>query len=201
MAADNKSLGQFLLDGIPPAPRGMPQVEVTFDVDANGILNVTAKDKSTNKSQSITIQGSSGLSKDDIERMQKDAQTHESEDKQKKEMVEAKNMAEQLIYTAEKSLKDLGDKVPTDVKTGVEAKIADAKKAKDGSDMNALKSATEALSNEMQKIGQYMNQQSQAGAAGPEAGAQGQAGPDASGQSGPSGDNVRDADFKEGEGK
>ncbi len=161
MAADNKSLGQFILDGIPPAPRGMPQVEITLDVDANGILNVTAKEKTTGKSQSITIQGSSGLSKDEIERMRKEAEAHASEDQQKKDLAEARNIAEQLVYTAEKGLKDAGDKVPADVKSGVEAKIAEVKKVKDGTDMAAIKSATEALSTETQKIGQYMNQQTQ----------------------------------------
>jgi molecular chaperone DnaK len=189
MAHDNKSLGKFILDGIPPAPRGMPQVEVTFDVDANGILNVTAKEKATGKTQKITIQGSTGLSKEDIEKMQKDAEMHAAEDQKKKDAAEAKNIAEQLIYTSEKALKDAGDKVPADVKTGIEAKIADLKKVKDGTDLAAIKTATEALSTEIQKIGQYMNQQTQTpptGDAG--AGAQGATGTDG---------NVRDADFKE----
>ena len=162
MAADNKSLGRFILDGIPPAPRGMPQVEVTFDVDANGILNVTAKERATNKSQSITIQGSSGLSKEDIAKMQKDAEVHATEDQKKKDLVEAKNIGEQLSYTAEKSLKDAGDKVPADIKSAVEAKIAAVKAVKDGTDLDAIKKATTELSDEMQKIGQYMNQQQQA---------------------------------------
>lgn len=162
MASDNKSLGRFILDGIPPAPRGMPQVEVTFDVDANGILNVTAKEKATGKSQSITIQGSSGLSKEDIEKMQKDASAHEAEDKQKKEVVEAKNMAEQLIYTSEKSLKDAGEKVPADIKTAIEGKVTALKGLKDGNDLAGIKKATEELSAELQKIGQYMNEQQKA---------------------------------------
>src|ERR1035437_2676092 len=134
MAADNKSLGKFILDGIPPAPRGMPQVEVTFDVDANGILNVKAKEKASGKEQSITIQGSSGLSKDDIAKMTKDAAAHEAEDKVKKDVVEAKNIAEQLIYTAEKSIKDAGDKITADVKTAVEGKVTVLKAVKDGED-------------------------------------------------------------------
>ncbi len=161
MAADNKSLGQFILDGIPPAPRGMPQVEVTFDVDANGILNVTAKDKASGKSQSITIQGSSGLSKDDIERMKRDADANAADDQKKRDIAEVKNAAEHLTYTSEKALRDAGDKVPADVKSSVEAKIADLKKAKDNPtpDLTAIKSATESLSTEIQKIGQYMNQQ------------------------------------------
>ena len=166
MAADNKSLGKFVLEGIPPAPRGMPQVEVTFDVDANGILNVKAMDKASGKSQTIRIEASSGLSKEDIEKMQKDAELHADEDLVKKETADTKNTAEMTIFTAEKSLKDAGDKVPADVKTGVEAKIAELRTAKEGSDMAAIKTATEALSNEMMKIGEVMNK---AGAA-PETG-------------------------------
>ncbi len=166
MAADNKSLGRFILDGIPPAPRGMPQVEVSFDVDANGILSVTAKDKASGKSQSIRIEASSGLSKEEIEKMQKDAELHADEDKQKKETADVKNTAEMIIFTAEKAIKDAGDKVPTDVKSGVEAKITELKTAKEGSDMAAIKTATEALSQEMMKIGEAMQK---AGAA-PETG-------------------------------
>ena len=157
MASDNKSLGKFILDGIPPAPRGMPQVEVTFDVDANGILNVKAKEKASGKEQSITIQGSSGLSKEDIDKMQKEAAAHEAEDKVKKEVVEAKNLAEQLVYTAEKSLKDAGDKISAEVKSGVEAKVTALKAVKDGSDLAGIKKAIDELSAEMQKIGEAMN--------------------------------------------
>ncbi|HRH25895.1 MAG TPA: molecular chaperone DnaK [Candidatus Paceibacterota bacterium] len=187
MASDNKSLGRFVLDGVPPAPRGMPQVEVTFDIDANGILNVKAKDKASGKEQSITIQGSSGLTKEDIERMQKDAEANASTDQAKRDLVEAKNLAEQLVYTAEKALKDAGDKVPADVKSGVETKVADLKKAKEGSDLPTIKSATELLSGELQKIGQHMNQANQQ--ATPEAENKGDAGEGASG-------NVRDAETK-----
>jgi molecular chaperone DnaK len=157
MASDNKSLGRFILDGIPPAPRGMPQVEVTFDVDANGILSVKAKDKATGKEQSIRIEARSGLSKEDIERMAKDAEAHADEDMKKKDLVEAKNIAEQLIYTSEKAIKDVGDKAPSDVKTSVEGKIAELKKAKEGDDMSAIKSATESLSTELSKIGEAMS--------------------------------------------
>jgi molecular chaperone DnaK len=157
MARDNKSLGRFILDGIPPAPRGMPQVEVSFDVDANGILNVKAKDKASNKEQSIRIEASSGLSKDDIERMKKDAEMNDADDKKKKDEVEVRNLAEQLIYTAEKAVKDNKDKVGADIVTAVEAKIADLKKAKEGTDMAAIKTATEALSTEMSKIGEAMS--------------------------------------------
>jgi molecular chaperone DnaK len=156
MAADNKSLGRFVLEGIPPAPRGMPQVEVTFDVDANGILSVTAKDKASGKSQSIRIEASSGLSKEEIEKMQKDAELHADEDAKKKDAADVKNTADMMVFTAEKSLKDAGDKVPDDVKTAVEAKIAEVKTAKEGSDLDAIKKATEALSNEMMKIGEAM---------------------------------------------
>ena len=162
MAADNKSLGRFILDGIPPAPRGMPQVEVTFDVDANGILSVTAKDKASGKSQSIRIEASSGLSKEEIAKMQKDAELHADEDIKKKETADTKNTAEMVIFTAEKGLKDAGDKVPADIKTGVEEKIAALKTAKDGDDLAVIKSATEALSNEMMKIGEAMNKAGQA---------------------------------------
>lgn len=159
MASDNKSLGRFVLEGIPPAPRGIPQVEVSFDVDANGILNVKAKDKSTGKEQTIRIEASSGLSKDDIEKMKKDAEMNEEADKKKKEVVEAKNFAEQLHYTAEKSLKDGGDKIPADVKATVEGKMEALKKAKEGDDLETIKKATEELSTELQKIGQYMQQE------------------------------------------
>ncbi len=157
MASDNKSLGRFILDGIPPAPRGMPQVEVTFDVDANGILNVKAMDKASGKTQSIRIEASSGLSKEDIEKMQKDAELHADEDKQKKDLADVKNTAEMIIFTAEKSVKDFGDKVDAVLKTSVEEKIAALKTAKEGSDMEAIKTATEALSGEMSKIGEAMS--------------------------------------------
>ena len=155
MAADNKSLGRFILDGIPPSPRGMPQIEVTFDIDANGILNVKAKDKTTGKEQSIRIEASSGLSKAEIERMQKDAEANAAEDQKKKDLVDAKNIAEQLIYTAEKSLKDAPG-VPDDIKAAVNEKITVLKKEKEGGTVDSIKSATEALSAEMQKIGEYM---------------------------------------------
>ncbi|HEY4490320.1 MAG TPA: molecular chaperone DnaK [Candidatus Paceibacterota bacterium] len=161
MSSDNKSLGRFILDGIAPAPRGMPQIEVTFDIDANGILNVKAKDKTTSKEQSIRIEASSGLSKDEIDRMQKEAEIHSEEDKKKREVVEVKNLAEQLVYTAEKSLKDAGDKVPADLKTAIEGKINNLKKEKDSGTPESIKKATEELSSELQKIGQYMSQQNQ----------------------------------------
>lgn len=152
MAAQNRSLGRFILDGIPPAPRGVPQVEVTFDVDANGILNVKAKDKTSGKEQSIRIEGSSGLSKEEVERMKREAEMNAADDAKKKEEIDLKNTAEQLAYAAEKALKDNADKIPADVKTDVETKIADLKRAKEGSDLAAIKSASEALNTSMSKI-------------------------------------------------
>jgi molecular chaperone DnaK len=190
MAGDNKSLGRFILDGIPPAPRGMPQVEVVFDVDANGILSVTAKDKSTGKTQSVRIEARSGLSDADVERMKKEADIHGEEDKKKKEAVEVKNIAEQSVYLAEKSLRDFKDKIPADVAKGVEGKIEELKKVKDGTDSGAIKSATEALSLELQKIGQYMSEQNKNAGATPNA--QEGAKTDSSSNEG----NVRDAETK-----
>ena len=159
LANDNRSLGRFILDGIPPAPRGVPQVEVSFDIDANGILNVKAKDKSSGKEQSIKIEGSSGLSKDDIERMQKEAEAHASEDQKKKDLAEARNLSEQMVYTAEKALKDAEGKITDEIKTGVNSKIAELKKVKDGEDIDLIKKATDELSKEMQKIGESMQKQ------------------------------------------
>lgn len=156
MATDNKTLGKFMLTGIPPAPRGVPQVEVSFDIDANGILNVKAVDKATNKEQSITITASSGLSKEEVEKMKQDAKSHEAEDNKKKEVIEVKNQAESLMFTAEKSLKDAGDKVKDDVKKEVEEKIKAVKDVKDKDDIEAIKKATEELSQTIQKIGEAM---------------------------------------------
>ena len=160
LVADNRSLGRFVLDGIPPSPRGVPQIEVTFDIDANGILNVKAKDKSSGKEQSIKIEGSSGLSKEEIEKMQKEAETHASDDAKKKEMVEVKNLAEQLIYTTEKALKEAEGKITPEIKKEVETKVEELKKVKDGEDMATIKTATENLSKEIQKIGEYMQKNS-----------------------------------------
>ncbi|KKP74711.1 MAG: Chaperone protein DnaK [Parcubacteria group bacterium GW2011_GWC1_35_21] len=157
MASDNKSLGRFILDGIPPAPRGIPQIEVTFDIDVNGILNVTAKDKASGKAQSIKIEASSGLKEEDIKKMQADAETHAEEDKKKRETVDVKNTAEMIIYTAEKALKDNEAKIPTDVKDAVSAKITALHGVKDGTNIDAIKKATEELSAEMSKIGEAMN--------------------------------------------
>jgi len=156
MAADNRTLGRFMLDGIPPAPRGLPQIEVTYDIDANGILNVKAQDKATGKEQKITITSSSGLSKEEIEKMKADATSHEEEDKKKKELIDVKNLAENLVYTSEKALKDAGDKVPEADKKEIETKITELKEATKGDDLEKIKTATETLSQAIQKIGQAM---------------------------------------------
>ena len=167
MAVDNKSLGRFILDGIPPAPRGVPQIEVSFDIDASGILSVTAKDKATNKTQSIRIEASTGLSKDEIERMQKDAELHAEEDKKKKELIEARNMADTLSYTTEKAIKDAGDKLTAEEKQPVEDAITELNKVKNGDDLEAIKKATEELSTKAQAIGQKLYAASQAEGAAP----------------------------------
>ena len=161
MAADNKTLGRFNLDGIPPAPRGMPQVEVTFDIDANGILSVKAKNKTTGKEQSIRIEARSGLSDADVEKMRKDAETHADEDKKKRELVEAQNAADQIIYAGEKALKEHGDKVGEDIKKNVQEKIDALKTARGGTDVGAIKSAADGLSGAMSAIGEAMSKQQQ----------------------------------------
>ncbi len=183
MAQYNKTLGRFMLDSIPPSPRGIPQIEVTFDIDANGILNVKAKDKATGKEQKIRIEASSGLSKEEIEKMKQDAQVHAEEDRKKKETVEIKNSADALVYTSEKSLRDAGEKLPTDIKKSIEEKIEVLKKVKEGDDIGAIKNASEDLSRELQKIGEMLYRQSGQG-----------------GQQQPPEENTRDADFKEGNG-
>jgi len=159
MAADNKSLGKFILDGIPPAPRGVPQIEVTFDIDANGILKVTAKDKATGRSQHITITASSGLSDVEVEQMKKDAEAHADEDRKRKELIEARNHADNTAYAAEKALKEFGDKVPADINSEIEAKVVEVRKAAEGEDVEAMKSATEALGQLIQKIGAAVYEQ------------------------------------------
>ena len=161
MTADNKSLGRFVLDGIPPAPRGVPQVEVTFDIDANGILNVKAQDKATGKEQSIKITGSTGLTREEVEKMTKDAEEHAKEDLEKKELIEAKNTADSLIFTAEKTLKDTGDKVDSNLKKEVEDKIADLKSVLETGTKEDLEKKTKDLSDSLQKVGQAMYSQGQ----------------------------------------
>ena len=153
MAADNKSLGRFILDGIPPAPRGVPQIEVTFDIDANGILNVSAKDKATGKSQSIRIEGSCGLSKEEIERMKKEAELHATEDQKKRELAEARNLADNLIYTTEKTLRESGDKISQGTKKEIEEKLGELRKAKEGDNIEEIKQKTQELSQAIQKVG------------------------------------------------
>jgi len=153
MAPDNKTLGRFILDGVPPAPRGIPQIEVSFDIDANGILSVNAKDKATGKEQSIRIEASSGMSKEDIEKMKKDADLHAEEDKKKKDLIDAKNMADTLIFTTEKTLKDYGDKVSEDAKKEIQEKIEALKKVKDSDNIEEIKKASEELSQSIQKVG------------------------------------------------
>lgn len=172
MAADNKTLGRFMLDGIPPAPRGVPQIEVTFDIDANGIVNVKAKDKATGKEQSIRIEASSGLSKEEIEKMKKDAETHAEEDKKKRELIEARNIADTMVYTTEKMMKDVEEKnasadaqhkieVTDDEKKAVNDALAKVKEVKDKDDVEAIKKASEELSKVAQVIGQKMYQAEQ----------------------------------------
>lgn len=156
MAVDNKSLGRFILDGIPPAPRGVPQIEVTFDIDANGILNVTARDKATGKEQKITITGSTGLDKQEVERMTQEAELHAQEDQKKKDEIEVKNQADTLAYTAEKSIKDAGDKIPQDTKADLEGKIKDLRDAIAAGNVEEIKKKQEVLSEALSKFGQTM---------------------------------------------
>src|SRR6266498_1616237 len=178
MAMDNKSLGKFILDGIPPAPRGMPQIEVTFDIDANGILKVTASDKATGRSQHITITASSGLSDTEVEKMRKDAEAHADDDRKRRDLIEARNNADNTVYAAEKALREFGEKVPAEVKSDVEAKVADVKKTAEGEDLDAIKATTQALGESIQKIGGAVYQGS---AAAPE----GEAGPNPNPDAGP----------------
>jgi molecular chaperone DnaK len=153
MAQDNKSLGRFILDGIPPAPRGLPQIDVTFDIDANGILNVSASDKATGREQKITITAGSGLDKAEVEKLRQDAEAHAAEDEKRRNEIELRNQADSLAYTAEKTLREQGDKVPEDVKTEVEAKVKLVRDALAGQDPDAVRNATQELSESMQKIG------------------------------------------------
>ena len=173
MANDNKTIGRFELTDIPPAPRGVPQVEVTFDIDANGILNVGAKDLGTGKEQSIVITASSGLSDDEIEKMVKDAELHATEDHQKREMIETRNQADGLVYTTEKALKEHGDKVDEETKKSIETALEELKTAMEGEDPEAIKSKTEALATVSQKLGEVMYQQAQSEAEAGDAGAEG----------------------------
>ncbi|HSH62729.1 molecular chaperone DnaK [Methyloceanibacter sp.] len=191
MAADNKMLGQFDLVGIPPAPRGVPQIEVTFDIDANGIVNVSATDKATGKEQSIRIQASGGLTDADIDRMVKEAESHAEDDKKRRELVETRNQAEALVHSTERMLKDFGDKVPAGDKATVETALADLKTAIQGDDQDAIKTKIDALAQTSMKLGEAMYQSAQGGAAGGAGGTQSSAG-----AGGPD-DKVVDVDFEE----
>jgi molecular chaperone DnaK len=153
MAIDNKSLGKFILDGIPPAPRGVPQIEVVFDIDANGILKVAAQDKASGRSQNITITASSGLAKDEVERMRKEAESNSTEDKTHRDLIDARNTADNSIYGAEKVLDELGDKVPGDIKGDVKVAVEEVRKVKDSEDESIIRKAVDSLSQIVQKMG------------------------------------------------
>jgi molecular chaperone DnaK len=196
MAADNKVLGQFDLVGIPPAPRGVPQVEVTFDIDANGLVNVSAKDKATNKEQQIRIQASGGLSDSDIEKMVKDAEAHAADDKKRKELIEARNHADGLIHTTEKSLKEFGDKAGAELTGAVEKDIAALKSVMEGEDAEAIKAKTEELMQTSMKLGEAMYKAQEA-AGGADAAAAGAGAGAHQGGSASGDDKVVDADFEE----
>ena len=195
MAADNKSLGRFILDGIPPAMRGVPQIEVTFDIDTNGILKVTAQDKATGRSQHITITASSGLSESEVERMRKDAEQHAEDDRKRKELIEARNTADNAVYTAEKALRDLVDKVPADVKTQVDEHVAKVRGMMNSDDAEAIRRETEELYRVVQQIGAAAYQQGTPGEAAPGGDAEGgDSGPGPDG--GPGGEEVVDGEFR-----
>jgi molecular chaperone DnaK len=189
MASDNKSLGKFILDGIPPAPRGIPQIEVTFDIDANGIIKVTASDKATSRSQHITITASSGLNDAEVERMRREAESHKEEDEKRKELIEARNAADNAVYTAEKALRDLGDKVPAEVKSQVDEQVSKVRQVMNGNEAAPIKAATEQLFQVIQQIGAAAYQQ------GPSAGPGGGTPPPDEGQK-PGDDNVVDGEFR-----
>lgn len=188
MVADNMTLGRFRLDGIPPAPRGIPQVEVTFDIDANGILSVTAKDKATGKEQKVTITASTNLNKSEIDRMVNEATQHRSEDEQRKQLIEARNQGDSLAYQAEKTMRDLGDKVPADIRSNVESRVKTLREAIQGNDLNAIQSASQALQNDLQAVGQAAYQQSSPGD---------QQGPSSPPPSSNDGEEVIDGEYKE----
>jgi len=193
MAAGNRSLGKFILDGLPPSQRGLPQIEVSFDIDANGVVHVSAKDKGTGREQKITITASSGLSKDEVDRMMKDAEAHADEDRKRREEIEVRNNADAAVFTAEKSLRDYGDKVSGEVKSGIEAKIQDVNAAKGTDDIERIKTATGELLQAMQGIGAAMY-----GDAGATAGASPDgAGPQAGATGAPADENTVEGEYKE----
>jgi molecular chaperone DnaK len=190
MASDNKSLGKFILDGIPPAPRGIPQIEVTFDIDANGILNVSARDKATGREQKITITASSGLNEAEIQRMVREAEQHAAEDARRKEAAEVTNRAETAIFQAEGFLREYGDKLPADGKKQVQEKIDALRKAQESDNLDNIRAATDALAQQMQALGGQMYQQGDAPPAGGD-------GANAAGGKGRAGEDVVDAEFTE----
>jgi molecular chaperone DnaK len=190
MAKDNKNLGRFNLDGIPPAPRGVPQIEVTFDIDANGILHVTAKDKGTGKQQNIRIEAGSGLSKEEIEKMKNEAKANEEADRQVRERVEKLNMADGLIFNSEKQLKEYGDKIPAGEKSAIESALTELRDAHKSEDLSGIDSAMERLNAAWQAASQHMYAGADGGAAQGGANGQGQQGQ-------PAGDGVADAEYEE----
>jgi molecular chaperone DnaK len=194
LARDNRTLGRFHLDGIPPARRGMPQIEVTFDIDANGIVNVTAKDRATNKEQKITITASSGLSKDEVDRMMREAESHAEEDRKRREEIEARNRADQAIYAAEQLVRENGDKMPASDKSVIEGAIEDVRKALQGSDAAALTRAMDALTSAQHKAAEAMYRQAGAQDTGPVPGAETGPGPSAGADAGAQHDGVIDAE-------
>ncbi|MDP3449849.1 MAG: Hsp70 family protein, partial [Anaerolineaceae bacterium] len=198
MAADNKSLGKFVLDGIPAAPRGIPQIEVTFDIDANGIINVTALDKATNRSQHITITASSGLSESEIQKMKQEAEVHAEEDMKRKELVENRNNADNAIYTAEKLIKENVEKIPAEIKKEVEDGVSEVKAVINNDDSESMKTATEKLQQTIQKVGASMYQQTGTPPTdGPTDGTEGAAGTgDAGSAPGADAGDVVDGEFK-----
>ena len=181
MAADNRTLGRFMLDGILPAPRGLPQIEVSFDIDANGIINVKAHDKGTGKEQKITITASSGLSKEEVEQMQRDAESHAAEDTKRREEVEVRNTADTLAYTADKTLREQKDKIPSDLNEEVEGKIQAVRSALQGTDIEAIQKATQELNESLQKVGAAVYQQEQQQAPPPPSGEEEETPPDKEG--------------------
>ncbi len=197
MATNNKSLGKFILDGIPPAPRGIPQIEVTFDINANGILEVTAQDKATGRSQNITITASSGLSEDEVEQMRQEAEQHAEEDRKHRELIEAKNRADNTVYSAEKTLKDLGDKVPDELKQKVEDAAAKVREVKDGEDLEAIKNATDQLTEVLQQLGQAAYQQQQAAGENAAGGSDTESGKTPEEEPGDDNEDVVDGEFKQ----
>jgi molecular chaperone DnaK len=199
MATGNKSLGEFNLEGIPPAPRGLPQIEVTFDIDANGILHVSAKDKGTGKENKITIKANSGLSEAEIQKMVKDAELNAAEDQKKLELVQARNQADGMIHSVKKSLSEHGDKLDAGEKEKIEAALKEAEEGLKSDDKAVIDAKTEALMSASQKLGEkmYADQAAAAAAAGAASGADASAQPQAGASSKPADDNVVDAEFKE----